>query len=85
MSLCNSPGCPGTHSVDQADLELKRSPCLCLPDAGIQGVPGSIVLKETISEGELSNRSLCQVQHIVSATRESKVKDHMCPRNSRLT
>jgi hypothetical protein len=23
VSLC-SPGCPGTHSVDQADLELRR-------------------------------------------------------------
>ncbi|GAB1287847.1 Golgi phosphoprotein 3-like [Apodemus speciosus] len=29
VSLC-SPGCPGTHSVDQA--------CLCLPSAGIKGV-----------------------------------------------
>jgi hypothetical protein len=25
VSLC-SPGCPGTHSVDQADLELKNPP-----------------------------------------------------------
>jgi hypothetical protein len=36
ISLC-SPGCPGTHSVDQADLEQK-STCLCLPSAGIKGV-----------------------------------------------
>jgi hypothetical protein len=28
MSLC-SPGCPGTHSVDQAGLKLKRVTCLC--------------------------------------------------------
>jgi hypothetical protein len=27
VSLC-SPGCPGTHSVDQAGLELKE---ICLP------------------------------------------------------
>jgi hypothetical protein len=27
ICLC-SPGCPGTHSVDQADLELKISDCL---------------------------------------------------------
>jgi hypothetical protein len=25
VSLCN-PGCPGTHSVDQAGLELRNSP-----------------------------------------------------------
>jgi hypothetical protein len=25
VSLC-SPGCPGTHSVDQADLELRNLP-----------------------------------------------------------
>jgi hypothetical protein len=25
VSLC-SPGCPGTHSVDQAGLELRNSP-----------------------------------------------------------
>ncbi|GAB1296005.1 Glutamine--fructose-6-phosphate aminotransferase [Apodemus speciosus] len=37
VSLC-SPGCPGTHSVDQAGLELKKSACLCLPSAGIKGV-----------------------------------------------
>jgi hypothetical protein len=31
--LC-SPGCPGTHSVDQADLELRNLPA----SAGIKGV-----------------------------------------------
>jgi hypothetical protein len=25
VSLC-SPGCPGTHSVDQTDLELRNPP-----------------------------------------------------------
>jgi hypothetical protein len=29
FSLC-SPGCPGTHSVDQVGLKLTRSACLCL-------------------------------------------------------
>jgi hypothetical protein len=37
VSLC-SPGCPGTHSVDQAGLKLKRSTCLCLPSSVIKGV-----------------------------------------------
>jgi hypothetical protein len=36
VSLC-SPGCPGTHFVDQAGLELKFA-CLCLPSSGIKGV-----------------------------------------------
>jgi hypothetical protein len=33
-----SSGCPGTHFVDQAGLELKKSTCLCLPSAAIKGV-----------------------------------------------
>jgi hypothetical protein len=37
VSLC-SPGCPGTHSVDQAGLELWNPPSLCLPSAGIKGM-----------------------------------------------
>ena len=33
------PGCPGTHSVDQAGLDrTQKSACLCLPSAGIKGV-----------------------------------------------
>jgi hypothetical protein len=30
--------CYGTHYIDQADLELKRSACLSLPSAGIKAV-----------------------------------------------
>jgi hypothetical protein len=33
-----SPGCPGTHSVDQAGLELRNPPASGLPSAGIKGV-----------------------------------------------
>jgi hypothetical protein len=29
------PGCPGTHSIDQAG---QKSACLCLPSTGIKGV-----------------------------------------------
>lgn len=36
-SLC-SPGCPGTHCVNQAGLELPEIHCLCPPRAGITGV-----------------------------------------------
>ncbi|EDL24724.1 interleukin 17 receptor D [Mus musculus] len=35
VSLC-SPGCPGTHSVDQAGLLTQKSTCPCLPSAGIK-------------------------------------------------
>lgn len=35
VSLYRS-GCPGTCPVDQTDLELWRSSCLCLPGAGIK-------------------------------------------------
>ena len=31
--LCNSPGCPGTHFIDQTGLELTY-----IPDAGINGM-----------------------------------------------
>jgi hypothetical protein len=38
VSLC-SPGCPGTHFIDQAGLKLtQKSACLSLPSAGIKGV-----------------------------------------------
>ena len=37
VSLC-SPGCSGTHSVDQADLNSQRSVCLCFPNAGIKAM-----------------------------------------------
>jgi hypothetical protein len=33
--LCNIPGCPGAHAVDQAGLELRSS---VFPSAGIKGV-----------------------------------------------
>jgi hypothetical protein len=37
VSLC-SPGCPGTHSADQAGLELRNLPASAPPSAGIKGV-----------------------------------------------
>jgi hypothetical protein len=33
-----SPGCPGTHAVDQAGPRTQRSACLCLPSAEIKGM-----------------------------------------------
>jgi hypothetical protein len=37
VSLC-SPGCPGTHFVDQAGLELRNPPASASWSAGIKGV-----------------------------------------------
>jgi hypothetical protein len=37
VSLC-SPGCPGTHSVDQAGLELTERPLPLTPSAVTNGV-----------------------------------------------
>jgi hypothetical protein len=31
-----SPGCPGTHSVDQADLELRNPPASASPVLGLK-------------------------------------------------
>ncbi|GAB1287840.1 Annexin A9 [Apodemus speciosus] len=67
-SLC-SPGCPGTHSVDQAGLKLQRSACLCLPSAGTKGVDyGTIV-------DVLTNRSREQRQLISRAFQERTKQD----------
>jgi hypothetical protein len=35
VSLC-SPGCPGTHSVDQAGLELRNPPVSALQVLGLK-------------------------------------------------
>ena len=37
ISLC-SPGCPGTHSLDQAGLELRNLPASVSQSAGITGM-----------------------------------------------
>jgi hypothetical protein len=39
VSLC-SPGCPGTHSVDQASFKLRSPPASAslVPNAGTKGV-----------------------------------------------
>jgi hypothetical protein len=42
VSLC-SPGCPGTHFVDQAGLKFRNLPA-CLPSAGIKDVVSTIWL-----------------------------------------
>jgi hypothetical protein len=44
VSLC-SPGCPGTHSVDQAGLELRNSPASASQVLGLKAcatMPGTV-------------------------------------------
>jgi hypothetical protein len=44
VSLC-SPGCPGTHSVDQAGLELRNPPAFASRVLGLKAcatTPGDI-------------------------------------------
>jgi hypothetical protein len=55
VSLC-SPGCPGSHSVGQAGLELKRSTCLCLPSAGNKGVRHHCLVPTIFSRRDGRNR-----------------------------
>lgn len=38
ISLCNRPGCFGTHFGDQESLELTEILCLCLPSARNKGI-----------------------------------------------
>jgi hypothetical protein len=48
VSLC-SPGCPGTHSVDQAGLKLRNPPASASQVLGLSAPPRPamfIVLKE---------------------------------------
>jgi hypothetical protein len=54
VSLC-SPGCPGTHSVDQAGLELRNPPASASRALGLKAcatTPGSnCILKQELSHG----------------------------------
>jgi hypothetical protein len=38
QGFCYRPGCPGSHFVDQAGLELRNTPAFLLPSARIKGV-----------------------------------------------
>ena len=47
VSFC-TPGCPGTHSVDQAVLELRNLPASASQSAGIAGVHHHRLVMEAI-------------------------------------
>ncbi|GAB1291373.1 Membrane metallo-endopeptidase-like 1 [Apodemus speciosus] len=50
--LCYSPGCPGTHSIDQAGLELRNPPASASQSAGITGVRYHRPAKLTVKQWE---------------------------------
>jgi hypothetical protein len=56
VSLC-SPGCPGTHFVDQAGLELRNPPASACQVLGLKGC-GRRILKEW--DGE----SVCNILNL---------------------
>jgi hypothetical protein len=56
VSLCN-PGCPGTHSVDQAGLELRNPPASASQSAGIKGVRHHTQLQNEILRKHFLNLS----------------------------
>jgi hypothetical protein len=53
-----SPDCPGTSSVDQTDLKLKRSACLCFPSAGNKGVCAITAWRNVILNKFLVSKSI---------------------------
>ncbi|GAB1284995.1 Origin recognition complex subunit 2 [Apodemus speciosus] len=55
VSLC-SPGCPGTHSVDQAGLQLRKPPASASQVLGLQAcptTPGALELAKTSGKIDL--------------------------------
>jgi hypothetical protein len=68
VSLC-SPGCPGTHSVDQAGFELRNLPASASQVLGLKAcatMPGSISNK--IEQNK-------QVKHFICDILKSKFKN----------
>jgi hypothetical protein len=60
VSLC-SPGCPGTHFVDQAGLELRNPPASASQVLGLKvciTTPGSEVLPSKAWGDDSSNEAL---------------------------
>jgi hypothetical protein len=49
VSLC-SLGCPGTHSVDQAGLELRNSPASAFQVLGLKACPTTPGWEEILNE-----------------------------------
>jgi hypothetical protein len=50
VSLC-SPGCPGTHFVDQAGLELRNPPASASQVLGLKAVPHLLYLSAEVGIG----------------------------------
>jgi hypothetical protein len=53
VSLC-SPGCPGTHSVDQAGLELRNLPASASQGLGLKAC-GYLFLRQDLVQPNLAS------------------------------
>lgn len=65
--LC-SLGCPETHSVDPAGLELMRFACLCLPNAWIKAFATTAGLKSIFKFKNYLNATL-KIQNITNTNK----------------
>jgi hypothetical protein len=54
VSLC-SPGCPGTHSVDQAGLELRNLPAFASQVLGLKACATTARLIPSFLSGKISH------------------------------
>jgi hypothetical protein len=74
VSLC-SPGCPRTHSVDQAGLELRNPPASASRVLGLKAcatTPGDLFLIHSILKMISDNRHARKKQHFLPHTIQRK-------------
>ncbi|GAB1302799.1 MAP7 domain-containing protein 3 [Apodemus speciosus] len=71
VSLC-SPGCPGTHSVDQAGLELRNPPVSAWQVLGLKKSAN-----KSMPTGEAAKKALIQVQHAAYEPKSKKEKERV--------
>jgi hypothetical protein len=58
-----SPGCPGTHSADQAGLELRNLPASASPVLGLKVCATNARLKHTFKYGHKLHVELHVTEH----------------------
>ena len=76
-----SPGCPGTHAVDQAGLEL-RNPPDCLLRTGIKGMCHHAPLSYEFLITRIHSLCVCTTAHMCRSgdnLQESALSHHAGP------
>lgn len=74
VSLCG-PGCPGTHPVDQASLELKRAACLPPP---VLGLKACTTMTPVLKAFLYSNRCHQKLEQFISKFLENVPSQPCC-------